>query len=85
MLIRHEKELEQHRKVCTRHEDELLKRQATERRALPKRIRSEMKVREVMFRESLRIHPQGAGPIGPEDEKERFRNVRNTFMFMSAF
>ena len=33
----------------------MLKRQAIERRALPKRIRVEMKAREMMFRESMRI------------------------------
>ena len=32
-----------------------MKRQAIERRALPKRIRVEMKAREMMFRESMRI------------------------------
>lgn len=38
-----------------RKEDDLVKRQAVERRQLPKRIRSEMKAREMMFRESMRI------------------------------
>lgn len=76
MLIRHEKELEHHRRVSCRKEDELLKRQAAEKRALPKRIRSEMKIREMMFRESLRIHAPGSNPAtGPEDEKERLRKV----------
>jgi len=36
-------------------QEDLLKRQAIERRALPKRIRVEMKAREMMFRESMRI------------------------------
>jgi len=76
MLIRHEKELEHHRRASCRKEDELLKRQAAEKRALPKRIRSEMKTREMMFRESLRIHAPGSTPAsGPEDEKERLRKV----------
>lgn len=78
MLIRHEKELEHHRRVSSRKEDELLKRQAAEKRALPKRIRSEMKIREMMFRESLRIHAPGSNPAtGPEDEKDRLRKVKN--------
>lgn len=77
MLIRHEKEIEHHRRVSSRKEDELLKRQAAEKRALPKRIRSEMKIREMMFRESLRIHAPGSNPAtGPEDEKDRLRKVK---------
>lgn len=77
MLIRHDKELDHHRRVSMRKEDELLKRQAAEKRALPKRIRSEMKIRELMFRESLRIHAPGSNPAtGPEDEKDRLRKVR---------
>lgn len=55
MLVRHEKELEQIKRMNLRKEDELVKRQAVERRQLPKRIRSEMKAREMMFRESMRI------------------------------
>ncbi len=79
MLIRHEKEIEHHRRVSSRKEDELLKRQAAEKRALPKRIRSEMKIREMMFRESLRIHAPGSNPAtGPEDEKDRLRKVKMT-------
>ena len=49
------KELEQVKRMNALQEDELLKRQAIERRHLPKRIRSEMKTRELMFRESMRI------------------------------
>lgn len=55
MLIRHEKELEHIKRMNARKEEELLKWQAVERRQLPKRIRSEMKTRELMFKESLRI------------------------------
>lgn len=55
MLVRHEKEMEQVKRINSRHEENLLKRQANEKRQLPKRIRSEMKTRELMFRESLRI------------------------------
>ena len=78
MLIRHEKELEHLRLVSTRREEDLLKRQAAERRALPKRIRSEMRIREMMFRESLRIHAPGCTPAtGPDDEKDRLRKVKS--------
>lgn len=55
MLIRHEKELEQVKRMNVRKEEMLIKQQAVEKRQLPKRIRSEMKTRELMFRESLRI------------------------------
>ena len=50
MLIRHEKELEQMKRMNQRKEEELIKRQNIERRNLPKRIRNEMKAREMMFR-----------------------------------
>ncbi|KAJ6221662.1 hypothetical protein RDWZM_000207 [Blomia tropicalis] len=55
MLVRHEKELEHVKRMNNIQEEELVKRQAVEKRSLPKRIRSEMKTRELMFRESLRI------------------------------
>lgn len=67
-------------------EEELLKRQSIEKRSLPKRIRSEMKTRELMFRESLRIsipsnvYSEDERDTGTllkrfqESEKERYRN-----------
>lgn len=55
MLVRHEKEMEQVRRINARHMENLLKRQSDEKKQLPKRIRSEMKTRLLMFRESLRI------------------------------
>lgn len=75
MLIRHEKELEQVKRLNLRREDELLKRQALERRQLPKRIRSEMKTRELMFKESLRISLHG-GPDSPDEDKDRLRKFQ---------
>lgn len=77
MLVRHEKEMEQVKRINARHEENLLKRQSIEKRQLPKRIRSEMKTRELMFRESLRIN----GGVGSdeklrqfqEDEKRRYK------------
>jgi len=83
MLIRHDKEIEHLKLVSTRREEDLLKRQAAERRALPKRIRNEMRIREMIFRESLRIHAPGSTPAnGPEDEKERIRRVRKRSLFL---
>ena len=73
MLIRHDKELEQMKRMNQRKEEELLKRQTLEKRALPKRIRSEMKAREMMFRESMRIS-MAANP-DPEQERNRLKKV----------
>ncbi|XP_046994651.1 serine/threonine-protein kinase 10 isoform X1 [Schistocerca americana] len=74
MLIRHEKELEQIKRMNQRKEEELLKRQAIEKRALPKRIRAEMKAREMMFRESMRIS-MTIQP-SPEDEREKLKKFQ---------
>jgi len=48
-----------------------------ERRALPKRIRAEMKAREMMFRESLRISVTNLHEaITPTEEKDRFKKFQ---------
>lgn len=73
MLIRHDKEMEQVKRRAARKEEELLKKQAIEKRSLPKRIRTEMKARELMFRESMRISITGASD--PEAEKNKFKEV----------
>lgn len=45
--------------MLQRKEEELIKRQTIEKRALPKRIRAERKARDMMFRESLRfVYPE---------------------------
>lgn len=59
-------------------EEELLKQQAVEKRQWPKRMRSEMKTRELMFRESLRISYSLAE--SHEDERDKIRRVCN-FIF----
>ncbi|PNF33494.1 hypothetical protein B7P43_G00558 [Cryptotermes secundus] len=74
MLIRHEKELEQIKRMNQRKEEELIKRQAVEKRALPKRIRTEMKAREMMFRESMRISM--ASPPDPDEEREKLKKFQ---------
>ena len=76
MLVRHEKELEQVKRMSGREEEEMLKRQAVERRQLPKRIRSEMKTRELMFRESMRISM--ANMNHQEDERDRLRRFQES-------
>lgn len=57
--------------MSQRQEDQLLKRQAVERRQLPKHIRAEMKARELMFRESLRCSSANLSNV--EDERDRIR------------
>lgn len=57
--------------MISRKEEELLKRQTIERRALPKRIRAERKARDMMFRESLRI----SMTTDPEQEREKLKKV----------
>ncbi|XP_053659605.1 STE20-like serine/threonine-protein kinase [Anopheles marshallii] len=72
MIIRHEKELDQIKRMITRKEEELLKRQTIERRALPKRIRAERKARDMMFRESLRI----SMTTDPEMERDKLKKFQ---------
>lgn len=87
MLIRHEKELEQMKRMNIRKDEEMQKRQAVEKRSLPKRIRSEMKAREMMFRESVRISMANPDPEYErnrlkkfqENEKKRYRNETLAF------
>ena len=50
MLVHHEKELDHLKRMMERKEEELVRNQNVDRRALPKRIRAEMKAREMMFR-----------------------------------
>ncbi|KAK9708620.1 Polo kinase kinase [Popillia japonica] len=88
MVIRHEKEIEQIKRRSARKEEELIKKQSIEKRSLPKRIRTEMKARELMFRESLRISISGAtdSDIGKnmfkefqENEKKRYQAEQQRF------
>jgi STE20-like kinase len=74
MLNRHEKELDQVKRMNQRKEDDLAKRPATEKRALLKRIRTEMKAREMMFRESMRISIS-TNMLDPDQERERLKKV----------
>ncbi|XP_076678517.1 sterile20-like kinase isoform X3 [Andrena cerasifolii] len=76
MLIRHEKELEQMKRMNQRKEEELIKRQTVERRNLPKRIRNEMKAREMMFRESMRISVSSVIAPDPDAEREKLKKFQ---------
>lgn len=79
MLVRHEKEMEQVRRINIRHEENLLKRHSHEKRQLPKRIRSEMKTRELMFRESLRINTLANKANGISDSSQEERDKLRQF------
>lgn len=62
--------------MMDRKEDDLLKNQTLERKALPKRIRQEMKAREMMFRESMRISVNNLHEaMKPMEEKDRLKKV----------
>lgn len=81
MLVRHEKEMDQVMRINTRHEENLLKRQLHEKRQLPKRIRSEMKTRELMFRESLRINTlanKANGTDSSHEERDKLRQFQES-------
>lgn len=82
MLIRHEKELEQIKRMNQRKEEDLVKRQVVEKRALPKRIRTEMKAREMMFRESMRISL--SYQLNPEEEREKLKKV-NFYLLINFY
>lgn len=71
MLLRFEKECEQIKRLNEGREQELIKQLVAEKKLLPKRIRNEMKTRELMYRESLRITH-----ISSDQEKEKVRYVR---------
>lgn len=62
--------------MSAREEEQLIKKQAVERRQLPKRIRSEMKTRELIFKESLRLSI--ANLANNEDEKERLKRFQES-------
>merc|ERR1719397_1168019 len=77
MLVHHEKELDHLKRMMERREEEMAKNQAVERRALPKRIRAEMKAREMMYRESLRICVTNLQEvITPMEETDRFKKFQ---------
>lgn len=81
MLVRHEKEMEQVKRINARHEENLLKRHSHEKRQLPKRIRSEMKTRELMFRESLRIKTltnKANGTDTSHEEREKLKQFQDS-------
>ena len=75
--MHHEKELEHLKRMMDRKEDDLLKNQTLERKALPKRIRQEMKAREQMFRASMRISVTNLNEVmNATEEKDRLKKVR---------
>lgn len=75
MIIRHDKELDQIKRMLQRKEEDLVKRQVVEKRAFPKRIQKERKARDAMFRESLRISTN----YDPDLEREKMKKVGGGF------
>lgn len=67
--------------MLQRKEEELIKRQAIEKRALPKRIRAEKKARDMMFRESLRISIHH----DPKAEEDKIKKVRELKLPKNSF
>ncbi|KAI8492803.1 hypothetical protein Bbelb_294000 [Branchiostoma belcheri] len=73
LLKRHEKEIEQVNRINNREQDELVRRHTSEKRRLPKIQRSEGKVREQMFKKSLRISSMST----PQQDKEKLKQVHS--------
>ncbi|KHJ41081.1 hypothetical protein D918_08857 [Trichuris suis] len=71
------KELEHVKKVNQRKEEEAIRAQTSERKRLPKILRSETKTRTMMFRESLKIRMLDPGDVAAKlrefEERERYR------------
>lgn len=65
--------------MLQRKEEDLVKRQTVERRALPKRIRAERKARDMMFRESLRISTN----LDPDAERDKLKRVSFFLIFFN--
>ena len=85
LQVHHEKELEHLKRMMDRKEDDLLKNQTLERKALPKRIRQEMKAREQMFRASMRISVTNLNEVmNPTEEKDRLKKVRRKGIRMGS-
>lgn len=67
--------------MLQRKEEELIKRQTIEKRALPKRIRAERKARDMMFRESLRISIHH----DPKAEEDKIKKVKKSLQINPYF
>ncbi len=60
------------RRVNGRREEEMLRRHAIEKKRLPKIQKAEMKTRQQLFKQSLRI----SQVMSTEQEREKIRQVR---------
>ncbi|XP_064631284.1 serine/threonine-protein kinase 10-like isoform X4 [Lineus longissimus] len=69
MLTRHDKELAQIKRINGRKEEELLRRQAIEKKRMPKIQKGEMKTRAQIFKQSLRI----SMVINADEERDKIR------------
>ena len=64
-------ELQQLKRVNTRREEEMLQRHNLEKRRLPRIQKGEMKTRQQLFKQSLRI----SSILSPEEERDKIKNV----------
>ena len=64
-------ELEQMRRVNARKEEDMLNKHGIEKKRLPRIQKSEMKTRQQLFKQSLRISQM----ISPDQEREKIRHV----------
>ncbi|XP_013403397.1 serine/threonine-protein kinase 10 isoform X3 [Lingula anatina] len=72
MLTRHERELEQVKRINTHKEDEMIRRHILEKKRLPKIQKNELKTREQLFKQSMRI----STVLSPDEEKNKFREFQ---------
>jgi len=66
-------EVEQMKRMNARREDEMMQRHMLEKKRLPKILKNEMKTRQLMFKQSLRI----SGITTVDHEREKIKQVLN--------
>lgn len=68
------KEIEQMKRINHESQQKLVQSQALELRKLPKKLKSDTKTRQLMYKESLRI---SIVTVTPELEKEKIKEVKH--------
>lgn len=74
------KEIEQMKRINHESQQKLMQSQALELRKLPKKLKSDTKTRQLMYKESLRI---SIVTVTPELEKEKIKEVNHRLDFSS--
>lgn len=70
-----EQEIDQMKRIVARKEEEMLRRHANEKRRLPKLQKNDLKTRQQLFKQSLRI----SGINNSDDIHDKVRSVRRPF------